>query len=209
MVLLQKVFSVSAVRLSAVTMSISIFLFSLLSVLLTSQFPSYEQLVWSFKHLFSWFNVSFFPCAFVRTHCYRSYFFYSSFSFIMIILAILRALLAACFLLKHHIHGRDEPLPRRTECKFNISSPFCPACATLVGIYCPEEWGFVCLTNFMRKSISQRSFSDMQMGQGNLGQTNSFSFFSLLMINTLFSCFKQFQAHLNISGNHLWLFERV
>lgn len=27
------------------------------------------------KHLFSWFNVSFFPCAFVRTHCYRSCFF--------------------------------------------------------------------------------------------------------------------------------------
>lgn len=146
---------------------------------------------------------------FVRAHCDCSwvffFFFCSYFSFIMVILwfSVLLSPPASCW----NITFMDEMSRFLTDLNANLisPSPFCPTCATLVSIYCPEERGFVCLTNFLHKSILLRSFSDMQMGQGNLGQTNSFSCCSLflLMINTLFSCFKPFQPHLNISGNHL------
>lgn len=126
----------------------------------------------------------------------------SYFSFIMVILRF-SALLSpptSCW----NITFVDEMSRFLTDLNANLisPSPFCPTCAALVSIYWSEEWGFVCLTNFQRKSISPPSFSDMQMGQGNLGLTNS-------VLCLYFPVLSFFRAHLNISGNHLWLFKHV
>lgn len=86
---------------------------SISSFSLVSQLPSYKRFVFIlFVDLMSLLpdHVLFF-CAF----------FLQYFSFIMVILWFSAFPLAACFLLKHHIHGRDEPLPHRPECKFNIA----------------------------------------------------------------------------------------
>lgn len=125
------------------------------------------------------------------------------FSFIMVILRFSALPLAACFLLKHHIHGRDEPLPHRPECKFNIAFSLLSDVHNLSQYLLP--WGMrICLFD---KFSAQVDFAAAFFRHANgTRQFGTNKFILLLMINTRFSCFKPFQAHLNISGTHLRLF---
>lgn len=111
------------------------------------------------------------------------------FSFIMVILRLSAFPLATCFLLKHHIHGRDETLPHRPECKFNIAFSLLSDVHNLSQYLLP--WGMrICLFD---KFSAQVDFAGLFFRHANgtrQFRTNKFIllpfFFFLLMINTRF-----------------------
>lgn len=101
--------------------------------------------------------------------------------------AILRAPLAAYFLLKHHIRGRDEPLPHRPECKFNITFSLLSDVRRLSQYLL--VWGMrICLFD---KFSAQVDFAAVFFRHANGTRQFRTNKFSPL---PLFSCFKLFSS---------------